>query len=118
MAVTRSSAKKYTPTAGDIIWANLSPTHGHEQRGVRPLVVISEKAYNYVSGLCTVIPITSVQKGFINEVVIHTKVTQGVALVDQVRTLDYTSRSCVRKDAIATDTLVDIRAKLAPILGL
>lgn len=35
---------------GDIIWADLDPTRGHEQGGRRPVVVISSERLNTASG--------------------------------------------------------------------
>ncbi|CAN5753619.1 hypothetical protein BH20ACI4_BH20ACI4_05500 [soil metagenome] len=35
---------------GDIIWANLDPTLGHEQAGSRPVLVLSQDIFNDRSG--------------------------------------------------------------------
>jgi mRNA interferase MazF len=105
-------------SAGDIIWVDLSPTSGHEQHGSRPVVVISERAFNAVSGLVSVVPITSTQKGFINEVVISGSKTKGVALIDQIRTIDPVARQYVKKGPISASELREIRSKIAAILGL
>jgi mRNA interferase MazF len=44
---------------GDIVWADLDPVRGHEQGGRRPVVVISEEAFNSRSGTVIVMAITS-----------------------------------------------------------
>jgi mRNA interferase MazF len=44
---------------GDIIWANLNPTQGHEQGGNRPVVVISHEVFNERSGTVIAMAITS-----------------------------------------------------------
>lgn len=44
---------------GDIIWANLDPTLGHEQAGRRPVVIISDEAFNERSGTVIAMAITS-----------------------------------------------------------
>jgi len=31
---------------GDIIWADLNPTIGHEQSGLRPVLVLSHEVFN------------------------------------------------------------------------
>lgn len=42
------------------VWrANLDPTAGHEQAGFRPVLVISNEAFNRRSGLVTVLPLTT-----------------------------------------------------------
>lgn len=44
----------------DEIWqANLNPTRGHEQAGLRPVLVISTNSFNHgPSGLVVVLPLT------------------------------------------------------------
>jgi mRNA interferase MazF len=44
---------------GDIIWANLDPTRGHEQAGSRPVLVLSQNVFNERSGTVIVVALTS-----------------------------------------------------------
>lgn len=44
---------------GDIIWADLSPTIGHEQDGMRPILVLSHEVFNKNSGTVIAVAITS-----------------------------------------------------------
>jgi len=44
---------------GDIVWADLSPTKGHEQAGRRPVVVLSHEVFNQRSGTVIAMAITS-----------------------------------------------------------
>jgi mRNA interferase MazF len=44
---------------GDIVWANLSPSKGHEQGGQRPVLVISHDVFNERSGTVIAVAITS-----------------------------------------------------------
>ncbi len=44
---------------GEIYWADLNPTRGHEQAGVRPVVVISHDVFNNRSGTIIAMAITS-----------------------------------------------------------
>ena len=44
---------------GDIVWADLNPTRGHEQAGLRPVLVISEDVFNNRSGTVIAIALTS-----------------------------------------------------------
>ncbi len=46
---------------GDIIWANLDPTLGHEQSGARPILVLSEDIFNDRSGTVIAVVLTSQQ---------------------------------------------------------
>jgi len=44
---------------GDIMWADLDPTLGNEQKGHRPVVVLSENVFNEKSGTVIAMAITS-----------------------------------------------------------
>ena len=43
---------------GDIYWADLNPTKGHEQAGVRPVVIISHDVFNNKSGTVIAMALT------------------------------------------------------------
>jgi mRNA interferase MazF len=44
---------------GDIRWADLDPTRGHEQAGTRPVLVISHDVFNDRSGTVIAMAMTS-----------------------------------------------------------
>jgi len=44
---------------GDILWANLDPTRGHEQSGSRPILVLSKSVFNERSGTVIAVAVTS-----------------------------------------------------------
>lgn len=44
---------------GDIYWADLNPARGHEQAGLRPVVVISHDVFNERSGTVIAMALTS-----------------------------------------------------------
>lgn len=44
---------------GDIVWANLNPTRGREQAGLRPVLVLSQDVFNELSGTVIAVAITS-----------------------------------------------------------
>jgi mRNA interferase MazF len=43
---------------GDIWWADLNPARGHEQAGIRPVLVISDDVFNQRSGTVIAMAIT------------------------------------------------------------
>ena len=43
---------------GDIIWANLNPTQGHEQSGKRPVLILSHDVFNEKSGTVIAVALT------------------------------------------------------------
>jgi mRNA interferase MazF len=44
---------------GDIVWAELNPTVGHEQAGQRPVVVLSHDVFNERSGTVIAVAVSS-----------------------------------------------------------
>ncbi len=44
---------------GEVRWADLSPTRGHEQAGRRPVVILSQDVFNARSGTVIALAITS-----------------------------------------------------------
>ena len=105
------------PDRGDVILLSFDPTSGHEQGGFRPAVVLSPEYYNNASGLCLVCPITTNIKGYPFEVMLDgTKKTTGVALADQVRSIDWQARKIKIVDHISPASVATILAKLKPLL--
>lgn len=48
---------------GDLVWANLDPTLGHEQSGLRPVLVLSQDIFNSRSGTVIAVALTSQKPG-------------------------------------------------------
>jgi mRNA interferase MazF len=44
---------------GEIYWADLEPTRGNEQRGVRPVLILSHDIFNHHSGTVIAMALTS-----------------------------------------------------------
>lgn len=44
---------------GEIYWADLNPTIGHEQAGLRPVLILSREVFNKHSGTVIAVAITS-----------------------------------------------------------
>ena len=44
---------------GEIRWADLNPTRGHEQAGLRPVLVLSQDVFNERSGTVIAVALTS-----------------------------------------------------------
>jgi len=84
--------KSYIPDRGDIVWLDFAPQTGYEQYGKRPAVVLSPLAYNEKTKLALFCPITTRKKGYPFEVVIDTEIIRGVALSDQIKSLDWQQR--------------------------
>lgn len=105
----------FIPDRGDIIWVNFTPQAGHEQRGVRPALVISPKIYNKISlALCC--PLTSNQKGYPFEVVVKGKKIQGVVLTDHVKSLDWKAREAKFIEKASAQVMEECQKKLLTLI--
>ena len=99
---------------GDIYRVSLDPTQGHEQRGHRPVLVISPTAFNHATKLPVVLPITTGgdfarRQGF--AVVLPGTETTGIVRCDQPRVLDLDARNARRVESIAPDLLDEVLAR-------
>ena len=111
-----TSARRYVPDAGDIVWLEFNPQAGHEQAGHRPALVLSPAAYNGKTGLMLCCPMTTQLKGYPFEVVIDGARPSAV-LADQVKSLDWRVRQAVRKGRISAAELSEVRAKAIALIG-
>ena len=109
-------ARRYVPDAGDIVWLHFDPQAGHEQAGHRPALVLSPAAYNGKTGLMLCCPMTTRVKGYPFEVQIAGR-SPGVALADQVKSLDWTARRAERKARASAAELAEARAKARALLS-
>ena len=112
-------ARTYVPDAGDLVWLTFDPQAGHEQRGRRPALILSPRAYNAKARLALACPITTHAKGYPFEVALPDdgKVT-GVVLADHVKSLDWTARRIEFAETAPGDVITDVQAKLRVLLGL
>lgn len=100
------------PLQGDIILVNLSPTLGHEQKGSRPALVVSNSNFNKKTHMYMIVPITSIKKNYPFEVIIKSSKTKGVILSDQIRTIDYVARKAKVLDKVTSDCLENVLNKI------
>ncbi|HEY8009371.1 MAG TPA: endoribonuclease MazF [Rudaea sp.] len=107
---------RYVPDAGDVVWLRFDPQAGHEQAGHRPALVISPAAYNGKTGLMLCCPLTTQVKGYPFEVTIA-GMRAGVALADQVKSLDWVARRALRKGKASASELSEVRKKAIALIG-
>ena len=108
----------YVPDAGEFVWLTFDPQAGHEQAGRRPALVLSPKIYNSKSGLALVCPVTSRAKGYPFEVPVpggHG--LMGVILCDHLKSVDWAARRAEKTAHCPLETIDEVRARLAPLLG-
>jgi mRNA interferase ChpB len=103
---------------GDIYMVSLDPTLGHEQRGHRPVLIVSATKFNEATKLPVVLPITgggefARRVGF--AVPIAGIRTTGVVRCDQPRVLDIAARQGRKVDTLPPELLEEVLARLATL---
>ena len=83
----------YIPRKGDFVVLSFDPQSGHEQKGRRPAIVVSNTLYNKHTGLAIVCPVTNTYRDF----PFHVKVPDdssltGFIMVEQVKSVDFKQR--------------------------
>ena len=106
---------------GEIWIVSLDPTAGHEQRGTRPVVIVSPASFNELTGTPVVLPITTGgrfarRRGFAVSLDDAGTVTTGVIRCDQPRVLDLAARNGKRLEAVPEPIIEEVLARLAAIL--
>jgi len=108
----------FVPDVGDFVWLTFDPQAGREQAGRRPALVLSPKVYNVRSGLLLACPITNQAKGYPFEVAVPLGASvTGVILVDHLKSVDWKARHAERLGRCTDESMEEVRAKLAPLLG-
>lgn len=83
----------FVPKKGDFVALDFDPQPGHEQKGRRPALVLSNEAFNKGTGMAMVCPLTHTDRGFPFHVpvTVGTKLS-GFVMVDQFKSVDTHSR--------------------------
>lgn len=105
---------------GDIWLVGLDPTEGHEQKGRRPVLIVSPDAFNRVTKVPVVLPITSGGSfartaGFAVPLAGAGIKTTGVVRCDQPRALDIAARGGKKLESVPDAIINEVLARLAPI---
>ena len=105
---------------GDIYLVSLDPTQGHEQQGRRPVLVVSPGAFNRLTKVPIVLPITTGGnfarvRGFTVSLTGAGTRTAGVIRCDQPRALDLDARGGRKLESVPAEVIDEVLAKLAPL---
>ena len=105
---------------GEIWLVALDPAAGHEQKGRRPVLIISPEAFNRVTRVPIVLPITSGGSfartaGFAVQLTGAGTKTVGVVRCDQPRALDLRARNGRKLEEVPEAIMNEVLARLAPI---
>jgi mRNA-degrading endonuclease toxin of MazEF toxin-antitoxin module len=105
---------------GEIWLVSLDPSSGHEQKGRRPVLIVSPEPFNRVTKVPVVVPITSGGNfarvaGFAVSLTGAGTKTTGVIRCDQPRVLDLAARGAKKLESIPDAIMDEVLAKISPI---
>jgi mRNA interferase ChpB len=108
------------PERGEIWHIDLNPAAGPEQKGARPVFVVSGKVFNR-AGLVLVCPVTQGGNqtrfaGFAVSLMNSGVLTQGVVMCNQPRAVDYLARGAQFVEGAPDFITEDVLARLQAIL--
>lgn len=105
----------YIPEQGDIVALTFDPQSGHEQKGRRPAVIVSNKVFNRHLGLAFACPITNTKRDFPFHIKVESDRITGFIMVEQMKSIDYKSRKIKFIEKAKQDTVDEILAILGSI---
>lgn len=84
---------RYVPKKSDFITLSFDPQTGHEQKGRRPALVVSNDLFNKHTGLAIVCPVTNTDRRYPFHLAIPGKSSlTGFVMVEQVKSVDFAMR--------------------------
>jgi|SRR5580658_6298984 mRNA-degrading endonuclease toxin of MazEF toxin-antitoxin module len=105
---------------GEIWLVSLDPASGHEQKGRCPVLIVSPEAFNRITRLPVVLPVTSGgnfgrMAGFAVALAGAGTKTTGVVRCDQTRSLDLAARGGRKLERVPDAIMDEVLARISPI---
>lgn len=108
----------YIPSRGDFIRLDFTPQSGHEQRGARPALVVSNDFFNQHTGLALVCPLTSTRRDYpLHVEVMDSPAVHGYIMVEQTRSIDYRARNAAFIARAPVELVEEVCARLRACLA-
>ena len=99
----------YLPQKGDFVAVTFDPQSGHEQRGRRPALVVSNTLFNRHTGLAIVCPITNTDREFpFHVAVVDNPEVTGFVMVEEVKSIDFSARKAKRIGRASNSLLEEV----------
>lgn len=103
----------YIPKRGDFVTVSFDPQSGHEQKGRRPALIVSNYLFNKHTGLAIACPVTNTKRDF----PFHIKVPDGLSLsgyimVEHIKSIDYESRNVKFLERSSSEVMNEVLAIL------
>ncbi|MCL1810041.1 MAG: type II toxin-antitoxin system PemK/MazF family toxin [Clostridiales bacterium] len=96
----------YYPKQGDIIILDFDPQTGHEQKGRRPGLIVSNSQFHKRTKMAMVCPITNSISRFPTHIALRDMAdTGGEVMCEQVKCLDISARNAEYKESVSDEIL-------------
>lgn len=100
---------RYIPQKGDFLTLSFDPQAGHEQKGRRPALVVSNDLFNKHTGLAIVCPVTNTDRNFPFHLAVPSGSSlTGFVMVEQVKSIDYTVRRAKFVESVSREFVEDV----------
>src|SRR4030042_3492559 len=100
---------QYVPQRGDFIALTFDPQSGHEQKGRRPALVVSNTLFHSRTGLAIVCPLTNTDRRFpFHVAVANDPNVTGFVMVEQVKSIDFRARKATRMGRASDSVLEEV----------
>jgi mRNA interferase ChpB len=108
---------------GDILFASLEPAVGREQRGLRPVFVLTSERFNRITGTAIIAAITNGgqfarRNGLTVDLPFVGTKTTGTVRCEQIRTLDLTSRNARFVESASEATTIEVLERVRTLIDL
>jgi mRNA interferase MazF len=105
----------FVPVQGDIVKIDLGHSKGHEQKGYRPYICLSNEIISRYANIAIFAPISSTERKYPLYIPLRETETEGVVMLDQLVTIDYTSRKTTYAETVQEELLDELLEKAALI---
>ena len=108
----------WTPRKGDFIAVSFDPQSGHEQKGRRQALVVSNDLFYKHTGLAMVCPLTNTDRRFPFHVAVADDTNvRGFVMVEQIKSVDFRARKARRIGRASGVVLDQVLSILEACLG-
>lgn len=97
--------KNYIPKKGDLVILSFDPSSGHEQKGRRAALIISNEVFNKALRLAIACPITNTDRNFPFHVKLEAEKLEGYIMTEQIKSIDFNARKVKFIEKIDENTL-------------
>ena len=98
----------YSSEQGNIITLEFDPQAGHEQKGRRPAIVVSNNVFDNFTKMAMLCPIMNTRRGFPLHIALDSRTTTGVVMCGQVKALDISVRNVSFKEKAPSNIIEEV----------